>query len=289
MIIGKGCFVNPSDSVAVIASYASTIPYFRKTGLKGLARSMPTSAAIDRVAKDLGVPVFEVPTGWKFFGNLMDAGKLSICGEESFGTGSDHIREKDGLWAVLGVFLIPLNSICRQLKLTLWHAAWLSILAHESHDTPTVSLSSLLAKHYSRFGRNYFSRYDYEEVESKGATQMMENLRSRVGTKKNETVGTVYNGYTVADCDDFTYTDPIDGSISKKQGVRLIFSDGSRIIFRLSGTGSQGATVRLYVEKYSSTEHDMATAEAIQDLIQIALDVSQLVSLTGRSTPTVIT
>ena len=268
MILGKGCFVNPSDSVAVIASYAHIIPYFKKTGIKGLARSMPTSAAIDRVAESLNIPVYEVPTGWKFFGNLMDAGKLSMCGEESFGTGSDHIREKDGIWAVM---------------------AWMSILAFEYKSNPQTSLSSILKDFYSKFGRNYFSRYDYEEVDSSAANQLMENLRSKVKNTPLSLVGTTLNGYQVVDCDDFEYKDPIDGSISKKQGLRILFKDGSRIIFRLSGTGSQGATIRLYVEKYSQNQCEMETQEAIQDLIDIALAVSDLPTLTGRSEPTVVT
>ena len=247
---------------------------------------MPTSASIDRVAKELGVQVYEVPTGWKFFGNLMDAGKLSICGEESFGTGSDHIREKDGLWAVLGRFCFSNNA---QSIVVLLKLAWLSILAHESKATPNVSLKTILNKHYEQFGRNYFSRYDYEEVESKGATQMITNLRTMVNESKSETIGQVHSGYEIVDCDDFTYTDPIDHSVSTKQGVRFIFKDGSRIIFRLSGTGSQGATIRLYVEKYSREEVNLKTADAIKDLIEIALKISNLEGLTGRKTPTVIT
>jgi phosphoglucomutase len=265
MIIGKGTFVNPSDSVAIIAAYANVIPFFKKTGVKGLARSMPTSAAIDRVAQKLGYQIFEVPTGWKFFGNLMDAGKLSICGEESFGTGSDHIREKDGLWAVL---------------------AWLSIVAHANTVQPGSTLQNVLDKHYAEYGRNYFSRYDYEDVESEGANKMMALLRSLIGT---DFVGSTHGAYTVSLCDDFSYTDPIDHSVSTKQGLRIIFSDGSRVVFRLSGTGSQGATIRLYVEKYAPKDVSLPTQDAIKDLIEVALKISKLEEFTGRKAPTVIT
>ncbi|KAI8897628.1 hypothetical protein BC833DRAFT_649422 [Globomyces pollinis-pini] len=265
MIIGKGTFVNPSDSVAIIAANADIIPYFKKHGIHGLARSMPTSAAIDRVAHKKGLQVYEVPTGWKFFGNLMDANKLSICGEESFGTGSNHVREKDGIWAVL---------------------AWLSIVAHENKKKAGTTLQDILDKHYAEYGRNYFSRYDFEEVDGFGAQKMMEMLRSLSGTSF---VGSVIGEYTVSLCDDFSYTDPIDQSVSTKQGLRIIFSDGSRIVFRLSGTGSQGATVRLYVEKYTVDDYSQPTQEAIQDLIAIALQVSRLKEFTGRETPTVIT
>ncbi|KAJ3075416.1 Phosphoglucomutase-2 [Rhizoclosmatium hyalinum] len=266
MIIGKGVFVNPSDSVAVIADYADkAIPYFKKTGIKGLARSMPTSMSIDRVAKAKFVKIYEVPTGWKFFGNLMDAGKLSICGEESFGTGSDHIREKDGLWAVL---------------------AWLSILAYANSQTLTgfIGLSELLQTHYKKYGRNFFSRYDYEEVDSVAANKVMDVLRSKKA-------GDTFAGYKIDYCDDFEYTDPVDHSVSKKQGLRFIFTEGSRVIFRLSGTGSQGATIRLYVEKFTEdvSLYGLDTQVGIKGLIAAALDMSRLRELTGREEPTVIT
>ncbi|KAJ3012229.1 Phosphoglucomutase-2 [Thoreauomyces humboldtii] len=266
MIIGKGAFVNPSDSVALIAAYADAIPYFKKAGLKGLARSMPTSGALDRVAKKKGIKLFEVPTGWKFFGNLMDAGQCSLCGEESFGTGSDHIREKDGVWAII---------------------AWLSIVAFASETNPKVGLNDILNKHYSEYGRNYFSRYDFEEVDSVGAGKMMAHLTEFINNKSN--VGKKLDAYEVALADNFEYTDPIDGSVSKNQGIRIIFKDGSRVIFRLSGTGSQGATVRLYVEKYVEKDYTVDTQTAIQDLIKLALDLSKLVEFTGRKEPTVIT
>ncbi|KAI8852697.1 putative PGM2-phosphoglucomutase [Chytridium lagenaria] len=232
MIIGKGVFVNPSDSVAA-AHATAAIP-----------------ASLDRVAKAEGWEFFEVPTASQFFGNLMDAGRLSICGEESFGTGSDHIREKDGLWAVL---------------------AWLSILAHENKTKPGCRLNHVLLNHYVKYGRNFF--------------------KSLVTEKKASTIGLQLNEFTVSDADNFEYTDPIDGSISKNQGIRLIFSDGSRIIFRLSGTGSQGATIRLYVEKYTAKpeEFELETQVALRTLIDAALKVSKLKEFVGRDEPTVIT
>ncbi|KAJ4951627.1 hypothetical protein NE237_028459 [Protea cynaroides] len=218
MVLGRGFFVTPSDSVAIIAANAqAAIPYFQ-SGPKGLARSMPTSGALDRVAKKLGLPFFEVPTGWKFFGNLMDAGKLSICGEESFGTGSDHIREKDGIWAVL---------------------AWLSIIAYRNKDKKVgeklVSVSDVVKEYWAMYGRNFFSRYDYEECESEGANKMIEYLRDTVSKSR---AGEMYGSYALQFADDFNYTDPVDGSVASKQGIRFVFTDGSRIIFRLSGTGS---------------------------------------------------
>ncbi|KAI8994415.1 hypothetical protein BC832DRAFT_569362 [Gaertneriomyces semiglobifer] len=269
MIIGKGAFVNPSDSVAIIAAYATdAIPYFRKTGVKGLARSMPTSGALDLVAKKKGIKLYEVPTGWKFFGNLMDANQCSICGEESFGTGSDHIREKDGVWAIL---------------------AWLSIVAYASKTNPNVSLNDILNKHYEVYGRNYFSRYDYEEVDSAAAQKVMDNLNAFLPSAKGQTLSSGSHTYVVATADNFEYTDPIDHSVSKNQGLRIVFEDGSRVIFRLSGTGSQGATIRMYVEQYSKDDTKRETKEALKDLIGVALSVSRLVELTGRKEPTVIT
>ena len=233
MILGKAFFVTPSDSVAIIAAYGERcIPWLAKTGIKGLARSMPTAAALDRVAAKKGLPFFETPTGWKFFGNLMDAGKCSVCGEESFGTGSDHVREKDGLWAVL---------------------AWLSILAFRNKDVPVggklVSVEQVAKEHWAEYGRNFFSRYDYENCSSDDANKMVAHLRSVVaGAKK----GDAYGPYKLDFADDFEYKDPIDGSVASKQGLRFVFTDGSRFIFRLSGTGSSGATIRLYVEQYET-------------------------------------
>eukprot|EP00899_Mesostigma_viride_P001343 jgi/Mesvir1/11209/Mv03060-RA.2 len=271
MILGDNFFITPSDSVAMIAARAQEcIPYF-KAGPKGLARSMPTSGALDRVAQKLKLPFFEVPTGWKFFGNLMDAGKLSICGEESFGTGSDHIREKDGIWAVL---------------------AWMSILAHANKDVPPggkmVSVKDIAFAHWKEYGRNFFSRYDYENCESAPAEAMMDYLR---GLTKSAKKGDAFGPYKLAFADDFEYTDPVDGSVSKKQGIRFVFSDGSRIIFRLSGTGSSGATVRMYIEQYEpdTAKHGMDAQDALAPLIKVALEISKLQQYTGRDKPTVIT
>ncbi|KAK0596014.1 hypothetical protein LWI29_012008 [Acer saccharum] len=271
MILGKGFFVTPSDSVAIIAANAQeAIPYFQ-SGPKGLARSMPTSGALDRVAEKLNLPFFEVPTGWKFFGNLMDAEKLSICGEESFGTGSDHIREKDGIWAVL---------------------AWLSIIAHRNKDKKPgeklVSVSDVVKGHWATYGRNFFSRYDYEECESEGANKMIEYLRDLISKSK---AGDKYGSYSLQFVDDFTYTDPVDGSVASKQGVRFVFTDGSRIIFRLSGTGSAGATVRIYIEQFEPdvSNHEVDAQTALKPLIDLALSVSKLKEFTGREKPTVIT
>ncbi|KAK7280026.1 hypothetical protein RJT34_25088 [Clitoria ternatea] len=271
MILGRSFFVTPSDSVAVIAANArEAIPYF-KNGVKGLARSMPTSGALDCVAEKLNLPFFEVPTGWKFFGNLMDAGNLSICGEESFGTGSDHIREKDGIWAVL---------------------AWLSIIAHRNKDKnpgeKLISVSDVVKEHWATYGRNFFSRYDYEECESEGANKMIEYLRETVAKSKP---GDKYGNYVLQFADDFKYTDPVDGSVVSKQGVRFVFTDGSRIIYRLSGTGSAGATVRVYIEQFEPdvSKHDVDAQIALKPLIDLALSVSKLKEFTGREKPTVIT
>uniref|UniRef100_A0A9J8CDP5 Phosphoglucomutase 1 n=1 Tax=Cyprinus carpio carpio TaxID=630221 RepID=A0A9J8CDP5_CYPCA len=268
MVLGKhGFFVNPSDSVAVISANFTSIPYFQKTGVKGLARSMPTSRALDNVAKALKMPLYETHTGWKYFGNLMDAGKLSLCGEESFGTGSDHIREKDGLWAVL---------------------AWLSILA-----TRKQSVEDIMKDHWQKFGRNFFTRYDYEEVDSDAANKMIEHLQTTMFDKAF--VGQKFSSgdktYQVDKADNFEYTDPVDGSVSKGQGLRIIFSDGSRIIFRLSGTGSAGATIRLYIDSYEKDPQKIYQDPQVMlaPLVDIALRISQLQEKTGRTAPTVIT
>lgn len=268
MILGKGAFVNPSDSVAIISDWAErAIPYF-KGGVRGVARSMPTSGALDRVAKARGYEFFEVPTGWKFFGNLMDAGRLSICGEESFGTGSDHIREKDGLWAVV---------------------AWLSILALANKERAGTSVGDVLQAHYKKYGRNFFSRYDYEEVDSAGAQAMMSDLRAKFADPGF--LGTKHGSFKVVDAGDFCYTDPIDKSVSKNQGLYARMEDGSRIVFRLSGTGSSGATIRLYVEKYSSNEDEYVAdvQQALKPIIDVALQLSALQQHTKRDEPTVIT
>ncbi|KDQ61522.1 hypothetical protein JAAARDRAFT_30970 [Jaapia argillacea MUCL 33604] len=279
MIYGKGAFVTPSDSVAIIADWAESIPYFKKTGVKGLARSMPTSAAIDLVAKKKGFEFFEVPTGWKFFGNLMDAGRLSICGEESFGTGSDHIREKDGVWAVV---------------------AWLNILAAANQKSPNqlIGINELLLKHYKEYGRNFFSRYDYEEVSSEAAHKMVDAINAHITSK--DLIGTKHTSkstgatFVVSEAYNFHYTDPIDGSYSKNQGQVVRFDDGSRVVWRLSGTGSQGATVRMYVERYveaSKGDKELMkdTAEGLKGLIDVALELSNLKEFLGVENPTVIT
>lgn len=276
MIYGKGAFVTPSDSVAIIADWAQEcIPYF-KDGIKGLARSMPTSAAIDYVAMKKGVDYFEVPTGWKFFGNLMDAGRLSICGEESFGTGSDHIREKDGVWAIV---------------------AWLNILAAANAKSPhkIVGINEILLDHYEKYGRSFFSRYDYEEVDSAAASSMVAALNKHITEKTlaNQTFKSTSTGeeFTVKEMLNFDYTDPIDHSVSKNQGQIVRFTNGSRVVFRLSGTGSQGATVRLYVEKYTQdkSQYGLETAKGLQGLIEVALEISKLKETLKVEKPTVIT
>ncbi|TFK39846.1 phosphoglucomutase [Crucibulum laeve] len=279
MIYGKGAFVTPSDSVAIIAHWAEVIPYFKKGGVKGLARSMPTSKAIDLVAQKKGLEYFEVPTGWKFFGNLMDAGRLSICGEESFGTGSDHIREKDGLWAIV---------------------AWLNIIAaaNAKSSNKLIGINDLLNEFYEIYGRSFFSRYDYEEVPSDGANALVAHLNDALKSGSlNDTVHTsasTSTKFTVSSLYDFEYKDPIDHSVSKNQGQVITFSDGSRVVFRLSGTGSQGATVRMYVERYvpakaGPAELGKSASEGLKGLIEVALEISKLKEFLGRDEPTVIT
>ncbi len=260
MILGRKFFVTPSDSLAVLAANATLVPGYRE-GLTGIARSMPTSQAADRVAEKLGIPCFETPTGWKFFGNLLDANQATICGEESFGTSSNHIREKDGLWAVL---------------------FWLNILAVKQQ-----SVEELMQDHWQTYGRNYYSRYDYEGVESARANTLMTNLHAQLPTLKGRKFGAREVEYS----DDFSYTDPIDGSVSNHQGIRIGFTDGSRIMFRLSGTGTQGATLRVYLEQYEAdpTKHHLDPQEALADLIAIAEQVAQIRTFTGMEKPTVIT
>ena len=260
MVLGNRFFVTPSDSLAVLAANAQLVPGYSK-GISGVARSMPTSAAVDRVAEALGIECFETPTGWKFFGNLMDAGRVTLCGEESFGTGSDHVREKDGLWAVL---------------------FWLNILAVRKE-----SVEAITREHWASYGRNFYSRHDYEAVDAAAANSMMEQLRSRFDTLP----GTVFGQRTVKLCDDFSYTDPVDGSVSTGQGVRVLFEDGSRIVFRLSGTGTEGATVRIYLESYEADAslHHLDAQAALADLIEAAETLSRLTEFTGRTEPTVIT
>jgi len=260
MILGNHFFVTPSDSLAVIAANAEAAPGYRG-GIAGIARSMPTSAAADRVAEAMGLACYETPTGWKFFGNLMDAGKVTLCGEESFGTGSSHVREKDGLWAVL---------------------FWLNILA-----TRRDSVADIVKGHWKKFGRNYYSRHDYEGVDSAAAEKVLQNVRDQFASLTGKPLA----HRLVQKCDDFAYTDPVDGSVSENQGVRILFEDGSRIIFRLSGTGTSGATVRLYLESYEAdaSKHGLDAQVALADLIAAAGYVSHLRELTGRDKPTVIT
>lgn len=260
MILGRNFFVTPSDSLAVLAANAKLVPGYA-TGIAGIARSMPTSMAPDRVAADLGVACFETPTGWKFFGNLMDSGQVTLCGEESFGTGSGHVREKDGLWAVL---------------------MWLNILAVREQ-----SVEDIVRDHWRRFGRNYYSRHDYEEIDLDAANALVDNLRATVGALVGQTLGE----YRVRAADDFSYTDPVDGSVSAKQGVRVLFEDDSRIVFRLSGTGTKGATLRVYLERFEPdpARHDQDTQETLAGLIAIAEDIAQIRQSTGRDAPTVIT
>ena len=260
MILGNNFFVTPSDSLAVMAANADFVPGYAR-GISGIARSMPTSAAADRVAEVLGLDCFETPTGWKFFGNLMDAGRVTLCGEESFGTGSDHVREKDGLWAVL---------------------FWLNILAVRQQ-----SVASVLKEHWQKFGRNFYSRHDYEAVDSAAAEQVLQNVRDQFLSLPGQELA----GRLVQSCDDFAYTDPIDGSISKNQGVRILFADSSRIIFRLSGTGTSGATIRIYLESYEvdCSKHGLDAQDALANMIVAADIISGLRELTGREKPTVIT
>ena len=260
LIIGKGIFVTPSDSVAVLAANAHLAPAYHG-GLAGIARSMPTSAAADRVAAKLGIPLFETPTGWKFFGNLLDAGLVTICGEESAGTGSNHVREKDGLWAVL---------------------LWLSILAVRQEG-----VKAIVEQHWAEYGRNYYSRHDYEGVETAAADRLVAGLRAKLPTLP----GIVLNGMTVVSADDFSYLDPVDGSVSDHQGIRILFDGGSRIVFRLSGTGTSGATVRVYLEKFEPdvAGQDVETQEALRALIEAAEEVAGITAHTGMEKPTVIT
>ncbi len=260
MILGRRFFVTPSDSLAVLAASATLVPGYAR-GLAGVARSMPTSAAVDVVAESLGIPCFETPTGWKFFGNLLDAGRITLCGEESFGTGSDHVREKDGLWAVL---------------------FWLNVVAARAQSVETI-----VREHWAIFGRNYYTRYDYEGVASDAANSLMAHLRAVMPAL----VGTTVAGRTVHATDDFAYHDTIDGSVSTAQGLRILFTDGARIIFRLSGTGTSGATIRLYVEsrETESTRLDLDVQTALAALVAGALQISQLVERTGRTEATVIT
>ncbi len=260
LIVGHKRFVTPSDSLAILAANAHLAPGY-KNGIAGIARSMPTSAAADRVAAAMGIEMHETPTGWKFFGNLLDAGRVTICGEESAGTGSDHVREKDGLWAVL---------------------LWLNILAVRQQ-----SVDAIVRDHWAKYGRNYYTRHDYDEVDAEQANGLVAALRQRLA----DLPGQVIEGYKVTYADDFAYHDPVDGSSSAHQGIRIGFEDGARIVVRLSGTGTVGATLRLYLERYEAPDgdHDQETQAALQPLIEIVEKLAEVRRWTGRDAPSVIT
>ncbi len=260
LIIGRGRFITPSDSLAMLAANAHLAPGYAG-GLKGIARSMPTSAAADRVAEALGIKCYETPTGWKFFGNLLDAGMATICGEESAGTGSDHVREKDGVWAVL---------------------LWLNILARRR-----ISVDALARDHWAKFGRNYYARHDYEAVETEAANRLIAELQAGLPDLPHQSFGPL----TVAEADSFSYTDPVDRSVSANQGLRILFEGGSRIVFRLSGTGTQGATLRVYLERFIEPNGtlDAETPAMLADLIRAADAIAGIARHTGRTVPDVIT
>lgn len=260
MILGKNIFVTPSDSLAILAANATLIPDY-EDGIPGIARSMPTSGAADRVAKALNIPCYETPTGWKFFGNLLDSARIAFCGEESFGTGSHHVREKDGLWAVL---------------------AWLNVLAERR-----VSVAEIVTHHWEEYGRNYYCRHDYEGIDAAGAKQLMTDLEAKLEGLTGNNLGS----FKVSYADNFSYDDPVDGSVSKNQGLRIGFDNGSRIIFRLSGTGTVGATLRVYIESFEEEPENQntETQEALAELIAIANDIAEIKERTGRSEPDVIT
>ncbi|OUD15576.1 alpha-D-glucose phosphate-specific phosphoglucomutase [Thioflexithrix psekupsensis] len=260
MILGANFFVTPSDSIAILAANAHLVPGYQH-GLAGVARSMPTSAAVDKVAETLGIPCFETPTGWKFFGNLLDAGKVTLCGEESFGTGSNHVREKDGLWAVL---------------------FWLNILAVKQQ-----SVSEIVREHWLKYGRNFYTRHDYEAIDTEAAHRVMAHLRQQMPLLSKQ----CFAGYCVQHCDDFSYRDPVDNSLSENQGLRILFDHQARIIFRLSGTGTEGATLRVYIEAMSNdnAEHTQDTQHVLAPLIKVANELAKITELTGRTEPSVIT
>jgi phosphoglucomutase len=260
MILGRGIYVTPSDSLAILAANAHLAPGYA-SGLAGIARSMPTSRAPDRVAEALGIPCYETPTGWKFFGNLLDAGKVTLCGEESFGTGSDHVREKDGLWAVL---------------------LWLNVLAARR-----VPVDRIVREHWARFGRNFYSRHDYEAIDAAAGASLMDTLRKRLPRLRGDRLGDL----VVEHADDFSYRDPVDGSVSERQGIRILFEGGARIVYRLSGTGTEGATLRVYLEAYDPDPagHDQDPQVALAPLIRIADQMAGIRERTGRAAPSVIT
>ena len=260
MILGRRFFVTPSDSLAILAANLHHLPGYSQ-GLTGVARSMPTSMAVDRVADRLGVHCYETPTGWKFFGNLLDSKKITLCGEESFGTGSDHVREKDGLWAVL---------------------FWLNLIAIRQQ-----SVEDIVREHWRLYGRNYYTRHDYEAVEQNAAASLMENLAGKI----RHLAGQSFGEYEVELADDFCYTDPVDKSVSEHQGIRILFRNGARIVYRLSGTGTQGATLRVYIERFEPNPelHDLDTQDTLSPLIKLADEIAGIKKFTGRSEPTVIT
>jgi len=260
MILGRKFYVSPSDSLAILAANATLVPGYAQ-GLAGVARSMPTSQAVDRVADDLGIKCYETPTGWKFFGNLLDAGNITLCGEESFGTGSDHVREKDGLWAVL---------------------FWLNIIAVRKKSVADIAFD-----HWQKFGRDVYTRHDYEGISTEGANALMDELRSKTNDLKNKT----FDNLTVDHCDDFCYTDPIDHSFTSQQGIRILFTNGSRIIYRLSGTGTEGATLRIYIERLEKDNEKLSlnTQDLLADLIHLSSAIAEIEKYTGRKIPDVIT
>jgi phosphoglucomutase len=260
MVLGSGFYINPCDSLALLLANAHLIPGY-KGGVSGVARSMPTGRAVDRVAAALEVPCYETPTGWKFFGNLMDAGKITLCGEESFGTGSDHVREKDGLWAVL---------------------FWLNIIAERNQPARTI-----VRDHWTQYGRDYFTRHDFEGVDADSAAKMVETLRAKLAQLPGQT----FAGLTVESADDYHYVDPVDGSESAKQGIRIYTTDGGRIVMRLSGTGTSGATLRVYFDRYQPDPALLGQdpQKALADLIEAAHEIAGIESYTGRVRPDVIT
>ncbi len=260
MIIGQNFFVNPSDSLAVMSANAHLLPGY-KQGVRGVARSLPTSRAVDKVAESMGIDCYETPTGWKYFGNLLDDNRITLCGEESFGSGSDHIREKDGIWAVL---------------------FWLNLIAIKQQ-----SVENIMHSHWLHYGRHYYTRHDYEALDSAQADELIQNLRTQTASLS----GKNYNSYKVVLCDDFSYVDPVDSSVTKNQGIRILFEDNSRIVFRLSGTGTEGATLRVYIERYTTEPSDfgLETQTALADLIDIANSISEVKKRFKREAPDVIT
>jgi phosphoglucomutase len=260
MIVAPGLFVTPSDSLAILAAQAHHAPGYA-AGLAGVARSMPTSRAVDRVAAARGIPCFETPTGWKFFANLLDAGLITLCGEESAGTGSSHVREKDGLWAVL---------------------LWLDVIAATGKPA-----AQIVRDHWAEYGRDFYARHDYEEVDAGAAQGLMQSLRDRLAALPGQRFG----GLTVSVCDDFAYTDPVDGSVTAAQGIRILFAEDARAVFRLSGTGTVGATLRVYLERFEAdpARHGLPPAEVLAPVIAAAREIAGIEQHTGRAEPSVMT